>query len=130
MGSGRSFAIAGLTGFAGAIMILSGIWGALTGIAAISKDKFFVIAPNYVYKIDTTGWGWIHLILGILVLVAGICLLLGQTWARLTTLVLACISAVAQFMWLPYYPLWAILIIALDIFVIWALVSDDGVEAA
>jgi hypothetical protein len=130
MGNGRRFAIAGFTGFAGAIMILSGIWGALLGIAAIAKDKFFVVAPNYVYKIDTTGWGWIHLILGILVAVAGICLLLGQTWARLTALVLACISAIAQFMFLPYYPLWAILIIALDIFVIWALAADpDQVPA-
>lgn len=128
MGSGRRFAVAGLTGFAAAIMILSGIWGALLGIAAIAKDKWFVIGPNYVYKIDTTTWGWIHLVLGIVVAVAGVCLLLGQTWARMTALVLAFISAIAQFMFLPYFPLWTILIIALDIFVIWALAVGDRVE--
>jgi hypothetical protein len=123
MSNGNRWAAAGLTAFAALMMIMSGLWAVFVGIAALTKDKFFVITPEYVYKIDITGWGWIHLILGIFVAVAGVCLLLGQTWARVVAIFLAILSAISQFFFVPYYPLWSILIIALDIFVIWALLT-------
>jgi hypothetical protein len=123
MSNGSRWAAMGFTTFAAALMIISGIWAFLVGISALSKDKVFVIAPDYTYKIDVTGWGWIHLILGIIVALGGLCLLLGQTWARILAVFLAVCSAIAQFLFLPYYPLWSILIIALDIFVIWAVLT-------
>lgn len=113
----------GFTTFAAALMIISGIWAFLIGISALSKDKVFVIGADYTYRIDVTSWGWIHLIIGIVVAIGGLCLLLGQTWARVLAVVLAVCSAIAQFLFLPYYPLWSILIIALDIFIIWAVLT-------
>jgi len=113
----------GFTAFAAALMIISGLWAFLIGISALAKDRVFVIAPEYTYKIDVTGWGWIHLALGIVVAIGGICLLLGKTWARILAVFLAVCSSIAQFLFLPYYPLWSILVIALDVFVIWAVLT-------
>ena len=90
-------------------------------IAAIFEDQFFVVGPNYVYDVDATAWGWIHLILGVVVFFAGAGALTGQTWARVVGITLACLSAVANFFFIPYYPIWSLVIIALDILVIWAL---------
>jgi hypothetical protein len=123
MSYGSRWAAVGLTAFAAALMIVSGLWAALLGISALAKDHVFVVAPQYTYKINVSGWGWIHLILGIIVLIGGICLMLGQTWARILAIILAALSAIAQFLFLPYYPLWSILIIALDILIIWAVLT-------
>jgi hypothetical protein len=123
MSNGSRLMATGFTAFAAALMIVSGIWALLVGISALAKDKVFVISSDYTYKIDVTGWGWIHLILGIVVAIGGLCLLLGQTWARVLAVFLAVCSAIAQFVFLPYYPLWSILIIALDVFVIWAVLT-------
>jgi hypothetical protein len=109
--------------FAGCIMVMIGIFGALQGLAAIIKDNFFVIAPNYAYKVDVTTWGWIHLIVGIVVALAGFYVFTGSLWARVIGIIVATLSAIANFLWIPYFPFWAILIIALDVFVIWALAS-------
>jgi hypothetical protein len=109
--------------FAAVLMIMLGLYQVFMGIAAIAKDEFFVRAPNYVYDVDTTAWGWIHLILGIVITLAGFFLFRGATWARGVGIVLAVLSGVANFFFLPYYPLWSIVIIALDVFVIWALVN-------
>ena len=107
--------------FAGVLMIVIGIFGALEGLAAIIKDSFFVASPNYWINVDVSGYGWIHLLLGILIGLAGFGVLAGQTWARVIGIVLAALSAIANFLFIPYYPFWAILIIALDIWIIWAL---------
>jgi hypothetical protein len=116
----------GLTFFAAALMIIGGVWAILVGISALAKDNIFVTTTQYTYKIDVTGWGWVHLILGILITIGGLCLFLGQTWARILAVFLAVCSAVAQFLFLPYYPLWSILIIALDIFIIWAVLTGGN----
>jgi hypothetical protein len=109
--------------FAAVMMIIVGLYQAFMGIAAIAKDSFFVIAPNYLYDVDTTAWGWIHLLLGILIVLAGFFLFRGATWARVVGIALAGLSAIANFFFLPYYPLWSLLVIAFDVFVIWALVK-------
>lgn len=72
-------------------------------------------------QFDAKSWGWIHLLLGLLVLFAGFAVLAGQTWGRVVGITLAVLSALANFAFLPYYPFWAMTTIALDIFVIWAL---------
>jgi hypothetical protein len=117
------FAVAGFTALAAVFMVISGLWSFFEGLAAIIKGGFFVVMPNYAYSISTTGWGWMHMILGIVVFLAGLCLFADMAWARMTGIVLATISAVLNFLYIPYYPVWSIVLIALDVFVIWALMS-------
>jgi hypothetical protein len=109
--------------FAAIMMIISGVWQALAGLVAIFENEFYVAARNYTFEFDATTWGWIHLLLGLIVAFAGWGLLSGRTWARLVGITLAALSATANFLFIPYYPFWSLLIIALDIFVIWALVA-------
>ena len=74
-------------------------------------------------QFDVTTWGWIHLAFGALLIIAGVFLFKGATWARWTAVVLAGLSAVVNFMWLPYYPLWGVLVIAVDVAIIGALTT-------
>jgi hypothetical protein len=113
----------GFTVFAAILMIMVGVWEALQGLIAIFENEFYVATRNYLFEFDATTWGWIHLILGVLIAFAGWGLLSGQTWARVVGITLATLSATANFLFIPYYPFWSILIIAVDIFVIWALVA-------
>ena len=114
----------GWIAFAGFMMIMIGVFHVISGIAGIAKDDVFVIGPatEYAFKFDVTAWGWIHLIAGIIVLIAGFGLFSGATWARTVGVIVAGISAIANFAWLPYYPIWAIVILTVDILVIWALI--------
>jgi hypothetical protein len=114
--------------FAATMLVLIGIFGILNGIAAIADDGFYLVTPNYAFDIDVTGWGWIHLILGIVMVFAGFALFAGRAWAAVVALALAMLSAVANFFFIPYYPWWSLLIIALDIWVIWALTRPGAVE--
>ena len=107
--------------FAGVVLIMVGCFQAIVGLAAILEDEFFVVSPNYVFEVDATTWGWIHLLLGLLVAFAGYALFAARTWARVIGVTFAVLSAIANFFFIPYYPFWAILIISLDIWVIWAL---------
>jgi len=115
-GWARGFAV-----FAGVIMIMSGAFQAVVGLAGLFANEFYVTTRNYVFQFDVTTWGWIHLLVGLLVLFAGIAVMSGQTWARAIGIILAGLSALANFVFIPYYPFWSLLIIALDVFVIWAL---------
>jgi hypothetical protein len=120
---GPSGAALGLTIMAAVFMMITGLFGFFEGLAAIIKGSFFVVLPNYAYSLSATGWGWLHMILGALVFLTGAALFTDQLWARMTGVVLVAFSALANFVFLPYYPVWAIVIIALDIFVIWALLA-------
>jgi hypothetical protein len=123
-GTGRHRpAVTGFTYLAATLMVLGGIWSFFEGLEAIIKKHFYVVTPNYAFKINITTWGWIHLILGVVVLLAGICLFLGQTWARIAGIILAMLSAIANFLFIPYYPFWSIILIVLDVFIIWALLT-------
>jgi len=117
-------------GLAGFLLILNGIYGFVVGLAAILKGGFFTYHSGYVYHWSTTGWGWLQLILGCVLFAAGVCVLLGMLWARIVGAVLAGFSAIASFMFLPYYPLWSIVVIAIDVFIIWALLSGGRRQPA
>jgi hypothetical protein len=121
-------AAVGLLLFAALMMFMVGMFQALTGLVAIFNDEFYVATKDYLLKLDQTTWGWIHLILGLVIVGAGSGLLAGRTWARAVALVLAVLSGIALFGFIPYFPLWAVLIIALDVAVIWA-VALHGSEA-
>jgi hypothetical protein len=115
----------GFSWFAGAIMVLIGGFHALMGLAAIIDDGFFRDTQDYAYDLDTTGYGWIHLGLGIVLVLAGLGIFARKTWARTVGILLAMLSAFVNFFFIPSYPVWSVLIIALDIAVIWALASDE-----
>jgi hypothetical protein len=107
--------------FAGVMMIMAGGFQALAGSVALFEDEFYVATRNYLLELDATRWGWIHLLLGLLVLFAGFAVLSGRTCGRVVGIILAVLSAIANFAFVPYYPFWSLAIIALDIFIIWAL---------
>lgn len=117
----------GWTAFAGIMMILSGIWWIIAGIAAIANDNLFVLTEDYIFKFDLTTWGWIHLLVGILVVFAGFALFSGKVWARTVGVIIAVLAGLVAFSWIPYYPIWGILFIAISIAIIWSLTAhgDD-----
>lgn len=118
-----SGAAIGLTILAAVFMMVTGVIGFFEGLAALIRGSFFVTLPNYAFSLSATGWGVVHLILGALLFIAGAALLADQTWARITGVILAAFMMVANFVYLPYYPVWAIVLIALNAFVIWALLT-------
>ena len=118
-----SGAAVGFTVFAGVMMIMAGAFQALAGTVAIFENEFYATTRNYILKFDVTTWGWIHLLVGLLILFAGFAVLSGQTWGRVIGIILASLSALANFAFIPYYPVWSLVIIALDVFVIWALAA-------
>ena len=121
----------GLAFFAATLMIMVGAFQAIQGVVALANDTFYVVGSEYVFQFDLTSWGWAHLIFGTLLIVAGVFLFRGAAWARWTGVVLAGLSALVNFMWLPYYPLWAVLVIALDVAIIWALTAHGkAIDAA
>ena len=127
-GSPSTWALSGIT-FAATMMFLIGLFQAFEGLGAILDDNFFVKAPNYTYNIDTSAWGWIHLVLGILVASAGWALFARKAWAGVFAIFLAMLSALSNFFFIPYYPWWSLLIIALDVWVIWALTRPGAIRA-
>ncbi|MEV4940466.1 DUF7144 family membrane protein [Streptomyces zaomyceticus] len=116
----------GGTLFAGVLMVVIGIFDILQGIAAIAKDDVYTRVGDYVYKFSLTGWGWTHLILGVLVGLAGFGILKGSEWGRMGGIVLASLNAIAQFLFLPYHTWWALISMAISIIVVWALATDDS----
>jgi hypothetical protein len=112
--------------FAAIMMIMVGVFQAIQGLIGIFENEFYVSTRNYLFKFDATTWGWTHLLLGLLVAFAGWGLLSGRTWARTVAIILAVLSAIANFAFIPYYPFWSLLIITLDIVVIWAVAAHGG----
>ena len=111
----------GWTWFAAVMMWLIGAGHAIAGLTALINDEFYVVGREYIFQFDVTTWGWIHLIGGIIVFVAGIYLLSGAVWARVIGVIMAIVSILINFSWLPWYPFWSILMITAGVFVIWAL---------
>lgn len=124
-GGGREvsgWAVSGVI-FASVIMIVTGVFHVIAGLTAIIKDKFFVTTPNYLLTFDVSGWGWIHLAIGALLVLAGIFVLRGSLVARAVAITIAAISAIGNFLFIPYYPFWSLLMIGLDVWVIWSLAT-------
>lgn len=105
------------------MMMMSGAFQALAGIVALFEDEFYVTTPNYLLQFDATTRGWIHLLLGLLVVIASFAVLGGRIWGRVIGVILAALSALANFAFIPDYPVWSLVVITLDVFVIWALTA-------
>jgi len=104
-------------------MLLNGVLFVLQGIAAIAEDDVYFRLDSYLYRISLTGWGWILLVLGVIALAVGCGIIGGRTWARVIGVLSAALGLVAQFLFLPYAPLWSAVLMALDVFLIWSLVA-------
>jgi hypothetical protein len=113
----------GWTVFAAVMMIMIGFFHGIAGLVGILEDDLYLLANDYVFSLDVTTWGWVHMIMGVIVALAGFALFRGAVWARTIGVILAVVSVVANFAWLPWYPLWSIIMIAANVFVIWALTA-------
>jgi hypothetical protein len=111
---------AGLTTFAGVMLTLVGILDVFRGIMAIAQDDVFLTTRNYVFEFDLTGWGWIHLALGVAAVIISIGLFQAATWARVLGVAIAGLVIIANFLSLPYYPVWSVIMITMSGFIIWA----------
>jgi hypothetical protein len=121
------WAIGGIV-FAATVLTIIGVFQIIAGLVAIFDDDFYVVTQNYTFDLDTTAWGWVHLLLGILLLITGWGLFSRAAWAGVTAIMLASLSAIANFFFIPYYPFWSILMIALAIWVIWAVTRPGAIE--
>ena len=116
-----SDAAVGWTIFASILLIMIGVFQAISGLVAIVNDTFYVVGEVWIFQFDISTWGWIHLLIRLVLALAGFFLFRGAMWARVVGIVVASIAAIANFAWLPWYPLWSIIIITVSVFVIWAL---------
>ena len=118
--------------FASMLMVLIGSFHFIQGLVAIIDDTFYVVRPGYDLQLDVTAWGWVHMIGGIVLVIAGAGLMTGNVLARIVAIVLATLSVLGSFYSIPYYPVWSIMMIVLGIGVIWALTvhgNDISAEA-
>ena len=113
----------GISVFAAAMLMMSGLAEALNGIAALINDEFLVRVGGYIYAFDSTTWGWIHLLLGAAFVAVGVFIIMGKSWAYLVGIVLAVLNGLLNFLWLPISPIWAVLFIAINVLIIWALAT-------
>ncbi|MDH4353646.1 MAG: hypothetical protein OEW41_06655 [Actinomycetota bacterium] len=113
----------GVTMFASVLLMIAGMFQFLVGFASVINDQTFVVTAEYIYKLNTTTWGLIHIAIGVVLFFAGIFLLQGAVWARALVVVIAAVSAVANFVWIPYQPWWSLIVILFDVMVIWAVTA-------
>lgn len=121
--TGPTGATLGFTLFAAVMMMLSGAWNFFEGLAAVIHGSFVVVLRNYAFSLSAVTWGWFHLIMGLVVLVAGIALLTDKTWARAVGVAVVAVSMIVNFLYIPYQPVWSIVVIAIDMAVLWALLT-------
>ncbi len=114
--------------FAATMMVLTGTFQALAGLVAIFNDEFYVVTQNYTFDLDVSAWGWIHLLLGLSVLAVGLGLFARKAWAGAAAIMLLMLVALSNFFFIPYYPIWSLLVIGLAIWVIWALTRPGAIE--
>jgi hypothetical protein len=111
------------TVFAAVMMIMGGSWNVIAGLVALFQEEFYLIGREYYLQFDVTIWGWIHLAIGVVLVLAGLAPFRAATWARTVGVIVAVLHGIAAFAWLPYYPVWGGLMVASAFFVIWALTA-------
>lgn len=120
-GGSRNRKLDGASQVAGSLMMLSGPLSILVGASGIAEDNLFAASTRYAYRFDLTTWGVIHLVIGVALVVAGLAILTNRSWGRGAGVAVAGISLITQFMFVPYYPAWAIPVMALDLIILFAL---------
>jgi hypothetical protein len=123
---GRSDTDMGDAGLGGVISMVAGLLAFFTGLSAVVKQSFFTSLPDYAYRWNVHGWGWVLLVLGALLFAAGAIQLLGMGFGKLAAVGLAVLTAVVGFLFLPYTPIWGTIVVALSAFAIWASLRDGS----
>lgn len=123
--SGKAAASAGIVFFAAIVLALAGVFQVLQGIVALVDDEFFVVSAGYTFDLDTTAWGWLHILLGAVAVTISVGMFSGALWAKIAAVMIAGVSLIANFLWIPYYPVWAIVLVVADVLVIWAVTRYD-----
>ncbi|MGN6780336.1 MAG: DUF7144 family membrane protein [Marmoricola sp.] len=113
--------------FAGLMLILVGAFHVVQGLVALFRDEVFVVTQSrLVLNLDYTGWGWIHLVMGVILVLAGVGLFSGRMIARIVGVAVAFLSALVNIAFLPAYPIWSVMMITIDVLVIWAITVHGG----
>jgi hypothetical protein len=107
---------------ASVLLCISGAFNIITGLVAVFSDKIYVQGSAATVVLDVTAWGWFHVFMGLVLFATGMALYVGQTWARVVAILVASVNMVTQLMQMPAYPLWALVILTLDLLVIWAVI--------
>jgi hypothetical protein len=117
--------------FAGIMLFMAGVFGAIDGLVAIVHEQVWVVAEDEVILLDVTAWGWVHLIVGAIAIASGLAVLSGQVWAMILGVLLAMTSAFTQLLFITVFPWWSLAIIAIDVLVIYGLVvhGEESVQA-
>ena len=117
--------------FASIMLVMAGWFGIIQGLVALINDEVYLVTNDGIVAFDFTTWGWIHLILGIIVLIAGFAVMSGQLWARIVGVFVAMLGAVSQIAFITAFPLWSVVIIGIDVLIIYGLlVHGEEVEEA
>lgn len=114
--------------FAGFMMLITGILQIIAGLTALLNDQFYVVTQHNLLAFDFTTWGWIHLVMGIVILMAGMAVIDGRAWGRIVAIFLALLSLIANFVFIGAYPVWSVIVMIIDVLVIYAL-TVHGAEA-
>jgi hypothetical protein len=120
-------AAGGIT-FAATMAVLVGTFQIVQGLVAVFNDDFFLVTRNYTFDLDVSAWGWIHLLLGLLMVGVGFGLYARALWAVIGGIAVAAVSALGNFFFIPYYPVWALLLIVLDVWIIWSLTRPGAIR--
>ena len=108
--------------FAGAIILISGVFGVVQGfVGLIAPDTYYVKTSGSLFMFDVQGWAWWTLIIGVLLVLTALALFAGQTWARVVAIILAALSAIGNLLQVPAQPWWSLILIGVDLLVIYAL---------
>ena len=121
------WAVGGIA-FAGTMMVLIGVFQSLAGLVAIFNDDFYVVAKNYTFDLDVSAWGWIHLLVGLAILATGFGLFARKAWAGVAAIMLCMLSALVNFFFIPYYPIWSLVVIGLNVWVIWSVTRAGAID--
>lgn len=108
---------------AGALLLTSALLTFFVGVFALAADDVVVSGPGYEYTFQITGWGWVNILTAMVLAAAAVALLLGAPWARAAAIVVTCLAIVITFLWMPYYPTGAVVLIAIDAVVIWGVAT-------
>jgi hypothetical protein len=123
-GRSGSTAWAGMALFGGIMMVMVGGFQIMQGVVALLRDEYYLVTRNdLLITLDYTAWGWTHLLLGVVAVLTGFGVMLGQTWARVLGILIAVVSALVNIAFLSAYPIWSTIVIAIDVLVIYALAA-------
>jgi hypothetical protein len=120
-------ATGGIT-FAATMAVLVGTFQIVQGLVAVFNDDFYLVTRNYTFDLDVTAWGWIHMLIGVVMVGVGFGLYARALWAVIGGIAVAAISALGNFFFIPYYPVWALLLIVLDVWIIWSLTRPGAIR--